>query len=94
MLQSSRTMLIVFHIACQSSSGLCICPVGLVLNKVSNSCISINLCQTHKDGVCTLLKGVVHAVGDVVDGVGHALGAISLGVNAAVDAALRVKIGH
>lgn len=70
----------------QNSSGLCVCPVGHVLNKVTNSCISIDLCLTHQNGVCNVLRGALGGVGKVVAGIGAS-------VDAAVDAALKVKIG-
>lgn len=85
------------HVFIQNSSGLCVCPVGHVLNKVSNLCISVDLCLSHQNGVCNVLRGTLGGVGGgvgaAVGGVGHVLGGVGASVGAAVDAAVKVKIG-
>jgi hypothetical protein len=84
----------------QNSSGLCVCPVGHVLNKVINSCISVDLCLSHQNGVCNVLRGTLGGVGHLlggvgaaVGGVGHVVAGVGASVGAAVDAAVKVKIG-
>ena len=65
----------------QDPSGACVCPVGSILNLITNVCIPRNQCSSVLDGVCHLLADVGAGVGAVVAGLDHAL-----------DAAVKVKI--
>lgn len=79
-------------LCCQNSSGLCVCPVGQVLNKVSNSCININLCLSHSNGVCNLLAGVGAGLGATVHNLGGAVAKVGATVDHLLDAAVKVKV--